>query len=54
MVVFEAPYNRHLPGPRALDWSECEHLILVDAAEQGFGLQTQLPGLEPGTNRLPN
>jgi 5'(3')-deoxyribonucleotidase len=54
VIVFEAPYNRHLEGPRARDWAECEHLVLVDAAEQGFTLQTQLPGFEPGTNRLPD
>jgi 5'(3')-deoxyribonucleotidase len=53
VVVFEAPYNRDIGGLRARDWSECEHLVLVDAADQGFSLQTQLPGFESGTDRLP-
>ncbi|MEE3275755.1 MAG: hypothetical protein VX240_06030 [Actinomycetota bacterium] len=53
VVVFDAPYNRDLGEPRASDWSECEHLVLLDAAQHGYPLQTQLPGFEPGTDRLP-
>ncbi len=54
VVVFDAPYNRDLGEPRASDWSECEHLVLLDAAQHGYQLQTQLPGFEPGTDRLPD
>ncbi len=53
VIVFDAPYNKETQGPRAHDWAECEHLILLDAADQGFNLETQLPGLETGTDRLP-
>ncbi len=52
VVVFDAPYNRHLEGPRAEDWLACEQLVLEDAAARGFELQVQLPGLEAGTDRL--
>ena len=52
VIVFDAPYNRHLAGPRADGWLACEQLVLADAAEHGFELQIQLPGLEAGTDRL--
>jgi 5'-nucleotidase len=52
VVVFDQPYNRHLPAPRAHDWSDAERLIgeLVLSAE-GVLAQT-LPGLDPGAERL--
>ena len=52
VIICDAPYNQHLKGLRAADWGACEHLILQQAAELGFRLQTQLPGFEAGTNRL--
>ena len=52
VIVFDAPYNRDLAGPRAVDWAGCEYLVLTEAAGMGFRLQTQLPGLEAGTDRL--
>ena len=52
VIVFDAPYNQHLDGPRAHDWLECEQLVLADATERGFVIQVQLPGLEVGTDRL--
>ncbi len=52
VIVFDAPYNQHLNGPRARDWLECEQLVREDAASNGFEIQGQLPGLEAGTNRL--
>ena len=52
VIVFDAPYNRDLPGTRARTWAECEHLVLQDAAERGYDFQTSLPGLERGAQRL--
>lgn len=49
VVVFDAPYNRHVEGPRATDWSEVEHQVGDAAALQGYAVQSQLAGLvEPG------
>lgn len=52
VIVFDAPYNRHLDGPRAATWSEVEDLVLALAAEQGRSLQVPLPGLDAGADRL--
>jgi 5'(3')-deoxyribonucleotidase len=52
VIVFDASYNRGLPGPRAADWTEVEHMVLDLAAARGFALQGQLPGLDDPTNRL--
>ena len=52
VIIFDAPYNRDLPGTRARPWAECEHLVLQDAAERGYDFQTSLPGLERGAQRL--
>ncbi len=52
VIVFDAPYNRHLPGPRATDWLDCEQRILELAAAMGREIQVQLPGLGAGTDRL--
>jgi 5'(3')-deoxyribonucleotidase len=52
VIVFDASYNRELPGPRAADWTEVEHMVLDLAAARGFALQGQLPGLDDPTHRL--
>jgi len=52
VIVFDAPYNRHLPGTRATTWQECERLVLADAAERGYEFQTALPGINQGLRRL--
>ena len=52
VVIFDAPYNQHLTGTRARTWSECEQLVLRDAAERGYEFQTSLPGLDLGSDRL--
>jgi 5'(3')-deoxyribonucleotidase len=52
VIVFDAPYNRDVPGPRADTWSEVETMVLELAADRGFVLQGQLPGLDDPTDRL--
>ena len=53
VIVYDAPYNRELEGPRAHQWSEVEALVLERVAQLGVPLQPQLPGLDdPGTDRL--
>ena len=51
VIVFDQPYNRHLPGPRARTWLELEEQVLALAAESG-GIQPQLPGFDAGADRL--
>jgi 5'(3')-deoxyribonucleotidase len=52
VIVFEQPYNRHLPAPRATTWAEAEDLVAEMAAARPGGLQAPLPGLDPGADRL--
>jgi 5'(3')-deoxyribonucleotidase len=52
VIVFDQPYNRHLPEPRAASWAEAEDLVAEIAAARPGGLQAPLPGLDPGVDRL--
>ena len=52
VIVYDAPYNRSVAGPRARSWEEVESLVLDRVAEVGVGLQPQLPGLDAGPERL--
>jgi 5'(3')-deoxyribonucleotidase len=52
VIVFDAPYNRDVEGPRACDWNEVEQLVVARVAELGVPLQPQLPGVDPGADRL--
>jgi 5'(3')-deoxyribonucleotidase len=52
VIVFDAPYNRALDGPRAETWSDVEHFVAAQIAETGIPLQPALPGLDQGPNRL--
>ena len=52
VIVFDQPYNRHLPGPRATSWSDVEELIERFVAARSDGLQRQLPGIDAGADRL--
>ncbi len=52
VVVFDQPYNRDMPGPRAADWAEVENLVGTRVADQGLSLQAPLPGFEDAANRL--
>jgi 5'-nucleotidase len=52
VVVFDAPYNRHLDGPRAVDWLEVEHLVAEAASRAGYPVQAQFEGFVEPTRRL--
>jgi 5'(3')-deoxyribonucleotidase len=52
VVVFDAPYNRQLGGPRAETWTDVEDLVVSLVAERGIPLQASLPGLDEGPHRL--
>jgi 5'-nucleotidase len=52
VIVFDQPYNRHLDGPRAADWSEVEELLTSLLVDQGVALQPRLPGVDDPAARL--
>jgi 5'(3')-deoxyribonucleotidase len=52
VVVFDAPYNRHLESPRAETWTDVENEVVRQIAERGIPLQAALPGLDEGPHRL--
>ena len=52
VIVYDAPYNRELDGPRASTWAEVEHLVGELAAAKGMALQARLPGIDEGADRL--
>jgi 5'(3')-deoxyribonucleotidase len=52
VIVFDAPYNRHLEGPRAETWTDVEYAVTSLVADRGIPLQAALPGLDDGPHRL--
>lgn len=52
VIVFDAPYNRDVDGPRAASWAEVEALVFDRVASLGLPSQAQLPGLDAGADRL--
>jgi 5'-nucleotidase len=52
VIVFDAPYNREVDGPRAHTWGEVEELVKERVIDLGHPLQAQLPGLDAGADRL--
>ena len=52
VIVFDAPYNQEVDGPRATSWAEVEALVLDRVSESGIPLQPPLPGLDEGAERL--
>ncbi|MSO86670.1 MAG: hypothetical protein EXQ71_04010 [Acidimicrobiia bacterium] len=52
VIVFDAPYNQAVEGPRASTWAEVEALVLDWVSERGIPLQSTLPGLDEGADRL--
>ncbi len=52
VIVFDAPYNRHLDGPRAASWADVEDLVAEIVLGHGGTLQGQLPGLDEPAARL--
>lgn len=51
-LVFDAPYNTDLPGPRVRDWAEVEEAVLARMSEVGIAVQAPLPGVGHDPDRL--
>lgn len=51
-IVFDQPYNRHLPGPRATSWAEVETIVEELVATHSGRFEPQLPGIDAGASRL--
>ncbi len=51
VVIFDQPYNRDLDGLRVTAWDEVEDVVAELAKEKG-AIQTQLPGIDAGAERL--
>lgn len=52
VIVFDQPYNRDLPGPRASTWDEVEAIVAELVAAKGGSFASQFPGLDAGASRL--
>ena len=52
VIVFDQPYNRGLPGPRAASWGDVEQLVLDLVVSRGIVVQGQLAGFEDPAGRL--
>jgi 5'-nucleotidase len=52
VIVFDAPYNQEVEGPRARSWADVERLVLDEVTASGLPLQPRLPGLDEGRDRL--
>ena len=52
VIVFDQPYNRHLPDPRATNWFEVEELVRDLVVERTGSFPMQFPGFDPGADRL--
>jgi 5'-nucleotidase len=51
-LVFDAPYNRDVPGPRVHDWAEVQEAVLARMAEVGIAVQQPLPVVGDDPDRL--
>ncbi len=51
-VVFDQPYNRDTPGPRARDWPEVERLVLEALESSGRSVHPPGVSYERGAERL--
>lgn len=51
-IVYDQPYNRDTPGPRAAGWSEVEELVRQSLVASGRPVQQQLAGVDDPTERL--
>lgn len=52
VIVFDQPYNRHLPGPRARTWEEVEEIVAQLVTEHAGSFAGQLPGVDAGADRI--
>jgi len=51
VITFDQPYNKELDGLRASSWEEVEEIVL-QAATKHQSIQTQIPGIDAGADRL--
>jgi 5'(3')-deoxyribonucleotidase len=51
-LVFDAPYNADVPGPRVRDWPEVQEAVLARMAEVGRAVQPPLPVVSDDPDRL--
>ena len=51
-IVFDQPYNRGLPGPRAMSWPEVEAIVAELVSAHAGRFEPQLPGIDAGADRL--
>jgi 5'-nucleotidase len=52
VIVFDQPYNTEFDGLRARNWREVESIVVELAAVRAGVVEVQLPGIEPGADRL--
>ena len=52
VIIFDQPYNRDIEGPRARSWEEAEEIVIALAADRGHPVQSQIPGVDAGADRL--
>lgn len=52
VIAFEQPYNRDVDGLRATNWAEVEAIVTDLAAAHVGQFEAQLPGIDPGADRL--
>lgn len=51
-IVFDQPYNKDAPGPRASDWAGVERIVVDGMLRVGRAVHQQLDGLDQGPTRL--
>lgn len=51
-IVFDQPWNREVADPRVADWGEVEQMVAELVASTRGAFEDQLPGLDPGADRL--
>jgi 5'(3')-deoxyribonucleotidase len=51
-LVFDAPYNQELEGPRVYDWVEVQEAVLARMADVGIPVQPPLPVVGDDPDRL--
>lgn len=52
VIIFDHPYNRHLDGLRARNWTEAEQQVLELVVASGRAVQGQFRGVPTPTERL--
>ena len=52
VIIFDHPYNRHLDGLRARNWSEAEQQVVDLVVASGRAVQGQFGGVPTPTERL--